>query len=342
MPFKPAVKQNAKLRFAISGPSGSGKTFTLLRLATELGGKVAYVDTEHGSASKYAHTPACSADCADPSHFTFDVIEPATFDPRVLMENIHEAVKGGYGAICIDSLSHYWMGPDGELEMVDNQARGSKSHNSFAAWKSVTPIHNRLVDLLLSAPIHVFVAMRTKTEWVLDKDKDGKVIPRKIGLTPVMRDGIEYEFDVCGDIDADNTLTVSKSRCPALTGKAINRPGPELAAILRGWLGSPDAAAPTPIDPVEEMAEHIGKNGGTALAFDFAQHELVEAMPDNGKDEYRRILTKHGIVAKGTNKTDALRAAFFEIITTARFAADQKAKTESETLFEDEPAGAAQ
>ena len=36
--FQKAVKRDAKLRFAVCGPSGSGKTYTLLKLATELGG----------------------------------------------------------------------------------------------------------------------------------------------------------------------------------------------------------------------------------------------------------------------------------------------------------------
>jgi len=53
--FKQAIKQEAKLRLAIAGPSGSGKTYTGLSIATHLGGKIAVVDTEHGSASKYAH-----------------------------------------------------------------------------------------------------------------------------------------------------------------------------------------------------------------------------------------------------------------------------------------------
>ena len=52
--FRKAVKHGAKLRLAVCGPSGSGKTYTLLRLATELGGPMAVVDTERGSASKYA------------------------------------------------------------------------------------------------------------------------------------------------------------------------------------------------------------------------------------------------------------------------------------------------
>src|SRR3989442_889357 len=67
--FHKAVKRDAKLRFAICGPSGSGKTYTLLNLATELGGPVALVDTEHGSASKYADL------------FDFDVLELDSYDP---------------------------------------------------------------------------------------------------------------------------------------------------------------------------------------------------------------------------------------------------------------------
>lgn len=54
--FAPAVKTESKLRLAIAGPSGSGKTYTALAIGTALaaGGKVALLDTEHGSASKYA------------------------------------------------------------------------------------------------------------------------------------------------------------------------------------------------------------------------------------------------------------------------------------------------
>ena len=329
MAFKRAVKLDAKLRLAISGPAGSGKTFTLLRLATELargtGGRVALVDTEHGSASKYAHTPGCTAECADPSHFDFDVIEPSKFDPRNLMDDISSAVKDGYSVFVCDSLSHYWMGPDGELEMVDNAAKSSRSGNSFAAWKTVTPIHNQLVDTMLRAPIHIMVSMRTKTEWVIEKDEKGKQVPRKIGLQPVMRDGIEFEFDVCGDIDQDNTLTITKTRCSALTGKSINRPGSEMAETLKTWLGSPDAkpaqetrgdgpsqgaaqspaaeghpptpteAAPVIPGPLKALYYNIvsQKHGAVRQAFDFMKAQLREASPEYGETEYKRIVAKY-------------------------------------------------
>jgi len=210
--FKTAVKKDAKLRLALCGPAGSGKTYSLLSIATELGGPIAYVDTEHGSASKYADL------------FQFDVSEPQTFDPRQLIEAITAACEAGYKVICIDSLSHYWMGQGGELDLVDAAAKKDRNNNSFAAWKHVTPIHNKLVDTIIAAPIHVLVSMRTKTEWVIEEDSKGRKVPRKIGLAPVMRDGIEFEFDVCGDLDQENTLVVTKSRCPELSGKVINRP----------------------------------------------------------------------------------------------------------------------
>ena len=36
--FRQPLKRDVKVRLAISGPSGSGKTYSLLKLATELGG----------------------------------------------------------------------------------------------------------------------------------------------------------------------------------------------------------------------------------------------------------------------------------------------------------------
>ena len=109
-----------------------------------------------------------------------------------------------------------------------------QSPNNFAAWKHVTPIHNQLIDKITSAPIHILVNLRSKTEWILDRDdRTGKTVPRKVGLAPVMRDGIEYEFDVCGDMDHYNTLVITKSRCPKLAGRVFPKPGKELEDLLK-------------------------------------------------------------------------------------------------------------
>lgn len=223
--FKKAKKENLRLRMALCGPAGAGKTYSALSVAAAMGGKIAVVDTEHGSASKYADI------------FDFDVVEPAIFDPRDLIKTIQHAEKSGYAHIIIDSLSHYWSGKGGELEMVDNAAARSKTANTFTAWKTVTPVHNELIETIIGSKINVFVTMRTKTEYVVE-NVNGKQVPRKIGLAPVMRDGIEYEFDVCGDIDQENNFIVTKSRCPEISGKSFNRPGAKMAGIISEWLNS--------------------------------------------------------------------------------------------------------
>jgi AAA domain-containing protein len=248
--FRKAIKRGAKLRLAVCGPSGSGKTYTLLKLATELGGPVALVDTERGSASKYADI------------FDFDVIELGSYDPRNLITLIDTAASKGYQVLCIDSLSHFWIGKDGELDQVDRAARRMQTPNSFAAWKQVTPIHNALVDKIISAPLHVLVGLRSKTEWVLERDdKTGKTAPRKVGLAPVMRDGIEYEFDVCGEMDQENTLVITKSRCPKLTGGVFLQPGKELADVLKEWLGGPPTDRSDPETSVVPAALGDSKTG---------------------------------------------------------------------------------
>lgn len=226
MPFTPATKKQARLRMALIGPSGSGKTYTALTLASAFG-KVAVIDTERGSASKYA------------DKFTFDVLELTNYDPREYVKAIGEAARAGYDVLVIDSLSHAWNASGGVLEMVDRAAARSQSKNSFTAWRDVTPLHNALVDAMLTAPLHIIVTMRAKTEYVLEQvERNGRHItePRKVGMAPVQRDGIEYEFDVVGDMDVENNFAVSKTRCSALTGGVFNRPGEDLARVLKAWL----------------------------------------------------------------------------------------------------------
>jgi len=101
--FRKATKRDARLRLAISGPSGSGKTYTLLKLATELGGPIALVDTERGSAEKYADL------------FEFDTLKLDSFSPDLMPTLIESAAAQGYKTLIIDSLSHFWTGTDGEI-----------------------------------------------------------------------------------------------------------------------------------------------------------------------------------------------------------------------------------
>jgi hypothetical protein len=216
----------------------------------------------------------------------FDVAElHGDFAPQKYIDAITEAEKAGYDVLVIDSLSHAWMGSGGALEMVDNAARRSKSGNSYAAWREVTPHHNRLVESMLSARLHIIVTMRTKTEYVIETDSRGKQVPRKIGLAPVQRDGLDYEFDVVLEIDRDHVASVDKTRCSEIADKTyphMSASG-ECVAALRTWLSSgaaPVAEAPstpppsaTPPAP-EPPADPEAKDKATCItrAWETAKH----------------------------------------------------------------------
>lgn len=239
--FQKAVKHGAKLRLALVGPSGSGKTYSSLAIASHLGERIAFIDTERGSARKYSDT------------FTFDVLELTSFAVQNFIAGIQDAAANGYDVLVIDSLSHAWSGKDGILEFVDERTAASKAKNAYTSgWRDATPLHNRLVDAILSADIHVIACMRSKTEYVLQDDGRGKKVPTKIGMQPIQREGMEFEFDVVADMDLDHNLIVSKTRCAALDQKLFNRPGADLAAVLNDWLSGEPAPAPPVPTPVPQ------------------------------------------------------------------------------------------
>ena len=218
--FVKAEKRRAKLRLALDGPSGSGKTWTGLTTATALAGngRVAVIDTEHGSASLYA------------DRFDFDVMElNGNYDPAKYVAAIRAAESAGYTVILIDSLSHAWEAEGGVMEIAD---RNKKGGNSWSGWASATPAYRQLVDAILQSKCHVICTMRTKVEWTLD-DK-GK--PMKVGTAPVMRQGIDYEFTVVGDLDLEHVMTVTKSRCPEVADRRYRHPGQEFGHDLLAWL----------------------------------------------------------------------------------------------------------
>ena len=231
--FKPATREKLKLRMAIDGPSGSGKTYTALRFGFGLvdgdAGRVAVIDTEHRAASKY------QGEAPDGIPWTFDVCELVHFAPTAYAAAIKEAGQAGYDVLIVDSLSHAWEGIGGALDLVDQ-----KGGNKFTAWKDVTPLHRSMIEAILASPCHVIATMRTKTEYILEEEtnKQGKTIqvPKKIGMAPIQRSGTEYEFDVVADMDLSHTLSVSKTRCPAMDGQKSVKPDAGFIAPLKRWL----------------------------------------------------------------------------------------------------------
>lgn len=227
MTFKKAERKKAKLRLALCGPSGSGKTYSALQIAIGLGGKIAMIDTEHHSGELY-------------SHLTDYDVAPlvAPYSPERYVELILQAEKAGYDVLIIDSLSHAWAGEGGVLDMVDKAAKATRSQNSYTAWRYVTPEHNRLVDALLKSKMHIITTIRTKTDYETSTDEKGKMKVQKVGLAPVQREGLDYEFTTVLDLSIDGHIaTASKDRTGIFDNKFV-LPSPETGGMLLDWLNS--------------------------------------------------------------------------------------------------------
>ena len=262
--FKRAVKRKAKARAALMGPGGSGKTMSMLILLRTLvgpEGRIACIDTEKGSMSKYAHTDTCGGPgvCTEPDHFDFDVVELDSFTPENFISAIEEATRLGYDGFGCDSLSHFWIGQGGALEFVDNTQRAAKSRDAFnTGWKDWRPHEQKMISAMTGAPMHIVVTMRVKTEYAEQTDPVTQRKKRvKIGLQPVQREGLEYEFDIVGAMDTEgNDLVIDKSRCYHYNGKVINKPQPRDWQPLLAWLGTgAEALPPPPPAPAEPMRE---------------------------------------------------------------------------------------
>lgn len=263
--FQKATRKQSRLRMTIDGPAGSGKTYTALRFAHALGGRIALIDTERGSASKYV------GDAPDGIPWDFDTLNLTTFSPEKYTEAILAAGKYGYNVLIIDSLSHAWEGVGGALEIKQRVGE------SWSAWRHVTPIHNRMVDAILQSPCHVITTMRSRMEYVQEMDQTtGRITIRKVGLAPIQRPGTEYEFDLVCDLDWAHIMTVSKSRCPAVADKVVERPGPEFMQPVIEWLSSGINAPQSPETPPTPTVE------STTLDMLLAQYEAEAILAANG------------------------------------------------------------
>ena len=224
--FRKAERRKAKLRLAITGPAGSGKTYGALLIAQGLGGRIAMIDTENGSGDLYADM--CDYDVQT-------LTAPYTI-PKYL-EAIHEAEQEGYDVLIIDSLSHAWSGEGGLLDVHSKLTSTSKSGNSYAAWNKITPMQNRLIETMLASKCHVIATMRSKTDYAIMQGGSGKTEVRKVGLAPVQRDGVDYEFTVVFDLSMEHTVTVSKDRT-SLFDKQVFVLSKDTGRILNNWLNT--------------------------------------------------------------------------------------------------------
>lgn len=261
--IKKAERKQIKLRMALMGPAGSGKTYSALALAKGLGSKILVIDTENHSASMYA------------DQFSFDLID---LQPPYTIEKYLEAMKAGvdnkYDVIIIDSITHAWAGEGGLLDQKSTLDRLNPRSNQFTNWGTITSAHEKFKAYLLYANAHLISTMRSKQEYVIEEEvRNGKTVkvPRKLGMAPIQRDGMEYEFGVVLDLNVEHYANVTKTRISFLDGKSFI-PSEEVGKQLLEWLntgapaeiqtGAPGVDAETKIklDEVKRLLQK-GANG---------------------------------------------------------------------------------
>jgi hypothetical protein len=200
--IRKAERSQSKLRIGLAGPSGSGKTMSALKLARGIAGpqgRICMIDTERGSGDLYA----------DLTQYDIITLTPP-YQPAKYVEAIEAAEDAGYDVIIIDSLSHAWTDEGGLLDQADKLSAGG---NRFTVWASLTPQHRKLVNGMLNCDSHIIATVRSKQDYAIERDeKSGKSSVKKLGMAPVQREGMEYEFTVFMDIEQNHVAHSSKDR----------------------------------------------------------------------------------------------------------------------------------
>lgn len=225
MQLQTAERKRSKIKLGLQGPSGSGKTYSALLLAYGLcddWSKIAVIDSENNSSHLYAHLGA----------YKVLGIE-APFTPEKYIEAIHYCEKDRMEVIIIDSVSMEWEGSGGLLEV-----HGNMTGNSYSNWNKITPRHNRFIQNILQSPAHIIGTIRSKQDYVLS-EKNGKVIPEKVGLRGITREGLDYEFTLVFELDIKHQCRATKDRTSLFEGIPEFIITPETGQKILAWCNEP-------------------------------------------------------------------------------------------------------
>lgn len=226
MQLRKATRLKAKIRLGLSAVSGGGKTYSSLLIAKGLSNndmsKIALIDTENGSGDLYA-------DLGDYNVITLE----APYTPERYIECIKACEAAGMEVIIIDSITHEWDGKGGILEISS-----SMTGNSYTNWAKLTPRHQSFIDAILQSKCHVITTVRRKQDYEMTTNSMGKLVPQKVGLKEVTREGFEYELTVNLELDTMHNATVSKDRTGLFAGKPDFKPSEETGKVLLEWCES--------------------------------------------------------------------------------------------------------
>jgi hypothetical protein len=78
------------------------------------------------------------------------------------------------------------------------------------------------------------------------------MIPEKVGLKSIQRDGTDYEFTLVFDLDIKNNATASKDRTGLFYGKPEQKLSSDSGRLIKNWCETGSSVT------VEDVSERIG------------------------------------------------------------------------------------
>lgn len=234
--IKKAVREQVYTKIALMGSSGSGKTYSALRLAKgmaealskQLGrpAKILMANTEGSRGVYYAN------------EFDYDICDiEAPYSPETYIELINDAVEAGYDILILDSASPEWDGKGGCLEL--HTMLGGRQTD----WKDISPRHNKFLDTIEKSPIHIVATLKGKDAYEIDKDANGKVSVKKLGLGVRQRDGFEFIFSCTFSIDQKTHIAqAQKDNTHIFEGSAGEILSEDYGKRIIAWANSSEVA----------------------------------------------------------------------------------------------------
>lgn len=291
--FNPTKARREKMKAVVGfiGCSGSGKTagalltaYGMMREAypdlgeEEIWDKIGVIDTEHGRAKLYAGTTFGETHIGHFLHIDFDPpYSTQRYDGAVQAMKQH-----GAEVIIVDSLSHNWQGEGGIVE-----THGQMSGNSFQNWGKLAPETTALVKTLTRNDVHIFATLRTKQEYVVEQNSEGKSVPRKVGTKPVQKDEMEYEFMLNFSIGIDHMAETSKDNTQMFEGKPL-KITQDVGRKLYQWLelgvdvrAEEEGRRMKLINEVKEISSTNGDAAKKVAEFEFKANMKLDDFPIN-------------------------------------------------------------
>lgn len=296
MAFVKALREQVWLKSILCGASGSGKSQSALELATGIynamkkdgnaGSGIAFIGTEGDRDKLYAQAKSKHGDYT----FEYDLLqleEPYTTDKFIAA--IDEALELDYKVIITDSLSAEWKWL--------NDTHDKMPGNSFTNWSKLKPTHRKLIDKILTANAHIICCARGKDEWLLE-EKNGKQVPKKVGLGSQTDKDITYEMMLSLQIDQDthvahadkdNTGLWDENRYSVITAKD----GVELYNWCKNGVAN---TTPKPTITKSENIETVVTEVNSESDLKTVKNEIIALAKELGvpqNDEVMMIIKNH-------------------------------------------------